>query len=87
MKNKSYLATDNDSQKKCKSVRITLREMEIIRLACQEHSSLQIAEILNINVRTVETHRKRLIQKTNARNFIGVILYALKNQVIILEQL
>lgn len=67
------------------SISITLREMEIIRLACKEYSSSEIADILNINVRTVETHRKRMIQKTKARNFIGVILFALKNDLLVLE--
>lgn len=66
-------------------ISITMREMEIIRLACQEHSSSEIAEILSINVRTVETHRKRMIRKTKARNFIGVILYALKHRLLVLE--
>jgi DNA-binding CsgD family transcriptional regulator len=33
---------------------------------------------LFISTRTVENHRKRIIEKTQAKNFIGVVLYALK---------
>lgn len=68
-----------------KTVSITRREMDIIRLACQELSSIEIAENLHINVRTVESHRKRMIAKTNTKNFIGVILYALRNQLLVLD--
>ncbi len=66
---------------------ISKREVEVIRLACQELSSMEIADRLNINVRTVETHRKRIMEKTNSKNFIGVILYALHNKIIQLEEL
>lgn len=66
-------------------ISITNREMDIIKLACQEYSSSEIADILNINVRTVETHRKRLMEKTKTKNFLGVVLYALKNRLLSLE--
>lgn len=66
---------------------ITDREMEIIRLACREKSSGEIADTLNITVRTVETHRKRIMEKTKTKNFIGVVLYALRNRLILLEEL
>ncbi len=75
----------NANKRLKKSVSITRREMDIIRLACQELSSIEIAENLNINVRTVESHRKRIIAKTKAKNFIGVILYALRHQLVVLE--
>lgn len=75
----------NANKRLKKSVSITRREMDIIRLACQELSSIEIAENLNINVRTVESHRKRIIAKTKAKNFIGVILYALRHQLVALE--
>lgn len=58
---------------------LTTREMEIIKMASQELSSSQIADRLCINVRTVETHRKRIMEKTQSKNFIGVVLFALKH--------
>lgn len=73
------------SRSQKKAISITRRELDIIRLACQELSSIEIAENLHINVRTVESHRKRMIAKTNTKNFIGVILYALRNQLLILD--
>lgn len=66
-------------------VSITHREMDIIQLVCKEYNSTEIADILNINVRTVETHRKRLIDKVKTKNFIGVIMYAIKNKLLQVE--
>lgn len=63
------------------------RELEIIKLASKELNSVQIADMLNINVRTVETHRKRIMDKTNSKNFIGAIIYALKNNYIMLDDM
>ena len=46
-----------------------------------------IADKLCINIRTVETHRKRVMEKTHAKNFIGVVLFALKHNYILLDDL
>ncbi|ESU28698.1 hypothetical protein FLJC2902T_12890 [Flavobacterium limnosediminis JC2902] len=69
------------------AVSISHREMEIIRLACKELSSGEIADKLCINVRTVETHRKRIMEKTNSKNFIGVILFVLRNGLLLVEEI
>lgn len=58
------------------------REIQIIKLVCREKSCEDIARMMGITPRTVETHRTRLIRKLNAKNFIGVILYALKTNTI-----
>ncbi|RZJ71714.1 response regulator transcription factor [Flavobacterium sp.] len=68
-------------------VSLTRREVEVIRLACKEYNSLEIASKLFINVRTVETHRKKIMEKTGAKNFIGVVLYALRNDLVGLEEI
>ncbi|HEX8561765.1 MAG TPA: response regulator transcription factor [Flavobacterium sp.] len=69
------------------SLTISDREIAVIRLAAKEFSSFEIADKLNINVRTVETHRKRIMEKTHSKNFIGVILFALQHKLIRLEEL
>lgn len=66
---------------------LTSREIEIIKLVSNGRSSKEISDILNINVRTVETHRKHIMEKTNAKNFIGVVVFALKYQLIALEEI
>lgn len=69
------------------SIAISDREMEIIRLASEGLGSIQIGKALCIGVRTVETHRKRIIEKTDSKNFIGVILYAFRHGLLLVEDL
>lgn len=61
---------------------LTDREMEIIELISQEFSGKEISEKLFISAYTVETHRKNLIKKLNVKNTIGLVKYALKNNII-----
>lgn len=66
---------------------ITSRELEIIKYHAQEYSGRQIAEMLNISPRTIESHKKNLMKKTDSRNFIGVILFVLENKILGFEDL
>lgn len=61
---------------------ITERETEVLKLLCQELNSREISEKLFISERTVETHRKNLMRKTNATNTVGLIKYAYSNKLI-----
>lgn len=63
------------------------REKEIIGLICKGKSSAEIADELFIHQRTVETHRQRMITKVGAKNFIGVIVFALKHNLLEIEDL
>lgn len=75
---------DNDTDL-MNEIRLTPREIEIIKMACQEMSSKEIGKVLFISNRTVEKHRKRIMEKTNSKNFIGVILFALRTKVITID--
>lgn len=66
-------------------VSLTSREIEIVQLATREKCSKEIADSLNISTRTVEKHRKHIMEKTQSKNFIGVVLYALKHNLIKLD--
>ncbi|MBC8884038.1 helix-turn-helix transcriptional regulator [Flavobacterium piscinae] len=68
-------------------VSLTTREIEIILMACKELSSIEIGDKLCISTRTVEKHRKRIMEKTESKNFIGVVLYALKTNAIHLDNI
>jgi len=61
---------------------LTSREIEILRLVAKEFNSRQIAEILFISERTVETHRKNILKKTGSSNLVGLIKYAYANNLI-----
>jgi len=61
---------------------LTTREKEILRLVAEEKSNLAIAEALFISERTVETHRKNILTKTNCKSVVGLIQYAIKHKLL-----
>ena len=62
---------------------LTKRELEILRLITGDQSSnLEIADKLFISVRTVETHRKNIMQKLHTKSVISLVHYAAQNGVI-----
>ena len=58
---------------------LTKREVEVLQLIVSELTSTEIAEELDISIRTVETHRKNISQKVNARSSIGLVKYAIRS--------
>ncbi|WP_375447115.1 response regulator [uncultured Fibrella sp.] len=73
-------AVDNEPEPTL--VKLTNREIDIIRLIAREQSTTQIAEQLFISVGTVETHRHNIMRKLGVRNMIGILKYALRYQLI-----
>lgn len=61
---------------------LTGREREIVKLICAQKTIREIAEILEISPRTVDTHKNNIFVKTGAKNIIGVALYAVQNKLI-----
>lgn len=61
---------------------LTPREVEITKLIAKEYSTKQIADILFISERTVETHRKNILKKTGTNNVVGLVRYAYKNNLV-----
>lgn len=62
--------------------KLTERELEVLKLVANEHSNAEIAEILFISERTVETHRKNMLRKTQNKTIVGLLKYAMENDLI-----
>jgi DNA-binding NarL/FixJ family response regulator len=62
--------------------KLTVRELEILKLIAQEFNNAEVADKLFISERTVETHRKNMIRKFNAKSIIGLIRYAIEEKLI-----
>jgi DNA-binding NarL/FixJ family response regulator len=54
---------------------ITKREKEIVQLLAKEYTNDKIAAELSISIRTVETHRRNIMQKTKSHNLAGLLNY------------
>ena len=60
-------------------VPLTDRELQVVQLLAKEYTNDKIAEELHISFRTVETHRKNIMQKAKAHNLAGLLKYAYGN--------
>ncbi len=64
--------------------RFTGREIEVMILLCKEHSTKQIAGQLRISPHTVESYKKSLKTKTGSFTQVGIVVYAVKNNLFLL---
>ncbi len=62
--------------------RLTDREMEFLKHACSEKNYQQIANDMFVSERTVDGYRESLFKKFNVTNRVGLVLYAIKNQLV-----
>lgn len=65
---------------------ISRREREVLELICQQFTTPEIAEKLFISPRTVEGHRTNLLLKTDSKNIAGLVVFAIQNEMVDLNQ-
>ena len=58
------------------------REKEALTLVCMEFTAAEIALKMNISTRTVEAIKDRLMERFGVKNSVGLVFYAMKNQLI-----
>ena len=66
----------------CNDVEFSQRELEILHYFCEGLTANEIAEKLFRSIKTIEAHRSKLLEKTNTRNTINLVLYAIKNKLV-----
>lgn len=62
-----------------KKINLSKREKEVLYLLFKEYSNGEIANLLFISQRTVETHKRNIMEKTGAKNLAGLVKYAIKH--------
>lgn len=94
--NKRYLSTQvseqminnlvsnqsTDEKENVNKVHLTKREREIIQKIADDLSNAQIANELNISLRTVETHRRNIMQKLKVKTVVALLRYASLHDII-----
>ena len=70
------------AKQKIEAAHLTDREKEVLKLIAMEYNTHEIAEKLFISTNTVETHRKNLLSKLNAKNIAGLVKFALQTGII-----
>ncbi len=63
----------------------TKKEFEVLKLICQQKSTTEIANLLFISPRTVEGHRNNMFIKTDCKSIAGLLIFALQNNFISLD--
>jgi DNA-binding NarL/FixJ family response regulator len=61
---------------------LTAREREITQLLAEGKSSKEVACLLNLSTKTVETHRSNIMRKLNLHSIRDLVVYAIKNNII-----
>jgi DNA-binding NarL/FixJ family response regulator len=61
---------------------LTAREREIIQLLAEGKSSKEVAAILDISVKTAETHRANLMRKLDCHSVVELVRYAVRNTIV-----
>jgi len=67
-----------------KAVRTTLtsREVGVVQLVAEGHTNKHVARLLNISLKTVESHRANVMHKLNLSSFADLVRYAVRNNLV-----
>jgi DNA-binding NarL/FixJ family response regulator len=63
--------------------RLTPRQREILQLIAEGNSNKQIASILNISLKTVDTHRMQLMERLDIHDVAGLVRFAIRTGLIL----
>jgi DNA-binding NarL/FixJ family response regulator len=62
--------------------RLTSREREVLQILAEGRSTKEVATVLNIAVKTAETHRTNIMRKLDLHSVSELVLYAIRNRVV-----
>ncbi len=65
---------------------LSSREREVLQLVAEGKSSAEIAAVLHLSRRTVETHRRRIMNKLDIRSVAGLTKYAIREGITLLGE-
>lgn len=66
----------------CEPVLLSEREVEIIKLIAEGNTNSQIADLLHLSHHTINTHRKNIMGKLGTKNTAGIVMYAVKTNLV-----
>lgn len=72
----------NNKENKINQDHLTKRELEFLSLACTEMTYKEIAEQMNLSPKTVDGYRESLFGKLEVKNRVGLVRYAVKNDIL-----
>lgn len=82
---KDYVRRSRSTAQKDADSLLTARESEVLKLVAEGNTNQQIADILGLGRKTVDTHRTNIMRKLDLHDVTGLVKYALKRGLINLE--
>jgi DNA-binding NarL/FixJ family response regulator len=97
--NKGFYFTDDQIKTICsklfednekpvvRPIELSEREKKVLHLICYQFTADEIAEKLFLSKRTIEGHRKRLLEKTGMKNTAGLVVFAIHHKLVDIDEL
>lgn len=63
-------------------IELAPREIDVLKLICQEFTTKEIASFLNMSLKTIEKYRERMLEKTGAKNLAGLVMFAVSRGIV-----
>ncbi len=77
-----YLKRQGGGRTAAQAPRLSPREREVVQLVAEGKTSKEVAVILNVAVKTVDTHRSNLLVKLRLHSIAELVLYAVRNEIV-----
>jgi DNA-binding NarL/FixJ family response regulator len=82
---KDYVRKTKSTEQRDSGSALTARESEVLKLVAEGHTNQQIADLLGLGRKTVDTHRTNIMRKLDLHDVTALVKYALKRGLINLE--
>lgn len=82
----SYFKSKHEQEIK-ESIPLSKRELEVLKIVTTGLSNKQIADKMNISLRTVEVHKGNIMKKLDLFSTAELVIYAIKNKIVDIEEL
>jgi len=76
------LRAKNNTTQTIEEFEFSEREIDILKLICNELTAAEIADELSLSARTIEGYKRKLLEKTNTKNMAGLVIFAIKNSLV-----
>ncbi len=86
MKLAKLIGTKGPSSRGQEKISFSEKELDIIKLICEEKTSKEIAEIIFVSPRTVDEYRERIREKMNVKGTAGIVIFALQNDLVKIDR-
>ncbi len=73
---------NNIGEPDIEKIELSEREKQVLELICMEFTNHQIGEKLCVSMRTIEGYRNKIYEKTKTKSTVGLVIYAIKNDII-----